>query len=529
MEEGDPANSCFIIVKGLVSCFYQGTLIQELGPEEFFGESALYVSSTRAISVKAKCQVELVSITREKLTMAIGGHLQDMIFSNYIRWAFDKSKELHLLSSLVTEQLIEKFEFKNKKKDQVIVSGTTAPNSLVIVLEGFAWEAEKKSTQFRRDVILNLDHLVKNEETGQKRRETISMGEDGVIAELSFKNIQKIFQSDRATGNDKIFLKHSTLGNNEVTSEKESYKLSDFVLVKAIGKGQFGHVYLVKEASSGNLYALKVMSKLAIYDQGLESYVLREKKVLLQCNHPFLVKLKGTLKTADHIIFVLEMIIGVELFYVIREIGILSNTEARFYGASILLAIEHLHGKGVVYRDLKPENLMVNSKGFIRLIDMGTAKFLGKNKGEGSRTKTIIGTPHYMAPEMFIGRGYSFPVDLWSVGICLYEFVCGFLPFGENENDPYHVYKEIQRTRLSFGAVAFNPKMASAKSLIERLLSRVPEVRLGASFSSLKAHKFFVGTDWAGLAKVTPPLTLHFSFPSLRNRWKSHPLICRVH
>lgn len=99
----------------------------------------------------------------------------------------------------------------------------------------------------------------------------------------------------------------------------------------------------------------------------------------------------------------------------------------------MILIIEFLHSKFIVYRDLKPENLMVDSKGYLYLIDLGASKFLNK----GDRTFTIIGTPHYMAPEVIRGKGYSFFVDLWSIGIIAFEFMCGFLPFGENSDDPY--------------------------------------------------------------------------------------------
>jgi cGMP-dependent protein kinase len=96
--------------------------------------------------------------------------------------------------------------------------------------------------------------------------------------------------------------------------------------------------------------------------------------------------------------------------------------------------MEYLHTNNIIYRDIKPENIMVDDQGYMRLIDMGTAKFL---KGKGGRTYTIIGTPHYMAPEILSGKGYSYVVDLWSIGICLYEFMCGGVPYAEDADDPY--------------------------------------------------------------------------------------------
>jgi len=132
-----------------------------------------------------------------------------------------------------------------------------------------------------------------------------------------------------------------------------------------------------------------------------------------------------------------------ELFDVIREIGLLSTYDSQFYIGSMLLAIEYLHAQNIIYRDIKPENIMIDDKGYLKMIDMGTAKFL-KGKGAGAkRTFTIIGTPHYMAPEIITGKGYTLNVDLWSIGICLYEFMCGMVPFGEDADDPYEIYEDI--------------------------------------------------------------------------------------
>jgi cGMP-dependent protein kinase len=128
---------------------------------------------------------------------------------------------------------------------------------------------------------------------------------------------------------------------------------------------------------------------------------------------------------------------GKELFDVIRDIGILNKNEAQFYIGSIMLAVQYLHERKFLFRDIKPENIMVLENGYIKLIDFGTAKEI-KDK-----TKTIIGTPQYMAPEVILGELYSFEIDFWSIGICLYEFCCGCLPFGENEEDPTNIYVSV--------------------------------------------------------------------------------------
>mmetsp|Transcript_16558 Transcript_16558/g.14364 ORF Transcript_16558/g.14364 Transcript_16558/m.14364 type:complete len:190 (+) Transcript_16558:1833-2402(+) len=151
---------------------------------------------------------------------------------------------------------------------------------------------------------------------------------------------------------------------------------------------------------------------------------------------------------------------------------------------------------------------MIDHSGYMKLIDMGTSKFLkGKTPG-GNKTYTIIGTPHYMAPEIITGKGYTLAVDLWSVGICLYEFMCGMVPFGEEAEDPYEIYEEIITKPIKYPSYLKDKK---AKRLMDQLINKVAEVRLGGSFAALKANPWFENFDWDKLldrelkAPYTPP------------------------
>ncbi len=162
-----------------------------------------------------------------------------------------------------------------------------------------------------------------------------------------------------------------------------------------------------------------------------------EKSILLKIDHPFIVKLVKTLKDKNFVYFLMDYIKGKELFDVLRDINILTKFQVQFYSASIMLAVNYLHERKIVYRDIKPENIMVVTNGFIKLIDFGTAKSIK------DRTDTIIGTPDYMAPEVIIGKGYSFQVDFWSIGVMMYEFMCGKTPFGEGLEEIMDIYLSI--------------------------------------------------------------------------------------
>ncbi len=147
-----------------------------------------------------------------------------------------------------------------------------------------------------------------------------------------------------------------------------------------------------------------------------------------------------TFRDGAYLYFLTELITGGELYDAIREMDLLTRSQAQFYIASIAIAIEYLHERAIAYRDLKPENILLDSQGYIKLIDFGCARKLG----DTGRTYTLIGTPHYMAPEVILGRGYNQTADIWSVGVCCYEFMCGPLPFGyDATEDQLHTFKEI--------------------------------------------------------------------------------------
>lgn len=221
---------------------------------------------------------------------------------------------------------------------------------------------------------------------------------------------------------------------------------------------------------------------------------------------PFFVKYYRSFRDNYYIYFLTEYIEGKDLFDVIRNIGILSVEQARFYAALLIHMLEVFHQEGIIYRDLKPENIMVGRDGYLKLVDMGTCKKMCENQ---TRTFSFIGTPEYMAPEVFIHKGYSYSADLWSLGAILYELLAGKNPFIEvDTEDMKEIYDQIMSNSLEFPSFMKdnNPLMRSAKLLIAQLLDKTnPANRLGGSYQNLRAHPFFNGFDWVILPLYSPP------------------------
>lgn len=273
--------------------------------------------------------------------------------------------------------------------------------------------------------------------------------------------------------------------------QDENIKLEDLVIIKKLGHGMFGNVFLTAHKGNKNLYALKTIDRKKIDNEKVQDSLILERKVLMQLDHMMILKLIKTFKDEKRLYFLLEYVRGQDLFDVIRELGLVSNSDSQFYAACLIIIFEHLHERDIVYRDLKPENVMVDEEGYPKLIDFGTAKIVH------GRTYTMIGTPHYMAPEVILGKGYGISADYWSLGIMIFEFLCGGVPFGENESDSYAIYEKVLQANYSYPS--HSKPTNEAKSFIEQLLNKNSGMRSGGSFENLRMHAWIKDMDWEGL------------------------------
>jgi protein kinase A len=249
-------------------------------------------------------------------------------------------------------------------------------------------------------------------------------------------------------------------------------------------------VRLARVKQTGNYVALKILKKSEILKLKQVDHVISEFSVLRIINHPFLVNLLGYTQDERYLYFLLEFVQGGELFTYLRNIGKLEADHARIYAAQILCMFEYLHSLNVVYRDLKPENLLIGSDGYLKLTDFGFAKVI-----EG-RTYTLCGTPEYLAPEILLNKGHGKPVDWWTLGIILYEMLAGIDPF--SDEDPMAIYQKILKGKVKFPRSFDN----NGKSLVKHLLVADLTKRFGnmkGGVNDIKNHRFFSGFDWVRL------------------------------
>ena len=272
-------------------------------------------------------------------------------------------------------------------------------------------------------------------------------------------------------------------------------KIEDFKIIKIIGRGSFGKVCLVEYLPNPEIYAMKSLKKdILIKEEKIESTLL-EKEILETVNHPFIINLIFCFQTEERINFVMPFIPGGELFQHLKKVKHFGENTTRFYAAQIAVAIQHLHDMGYIYRDLKPENILIDEQGYLRLTDFGLVKKV-KN---GERSNSFCGTPEYLAPEIIKGEYYDKNVDWWSLGIIIYEMICGIPPF--YLRNLQKMYELIKNEKIKFDKKYLVSK--DAKDLITKLLEKNVENRLCShnGIEEIKNHPFFKSINFDELIK----------------------------
>ncbi|XP_053551979.1 serine/threonine-protein kinase N3 [Bombina bombina] len=288
-----------------------------------------------------------------------------------------------------------------------------------------------------------------------------------------------------------------------IPHRKRTLHLEDFNCISVLGRGHFGKVLLVELKDTGKLYAIKALKKRDIVSRDEFESLQCEKRIFEVVNssgHPFLVNMFACFQTAAHVCFVMEYMPGGDLMMHIHS-NVFSQPAARFYSACVVLGLQFLHEKKIIYRDLKLDNLLMDGSGFVKIADFGLCK---EGMGFGERTSTFCGTPEFLAPEVLTDTSYTNAVDWWGLGVLIYEMLVGECPFpGDDEEE---VFDSIVNEEVRY------PRFLSNESIniIRKLLRKNPERRLGAGAGDaeeIKTQPFYQDLDWDALfaRQVKPP------------------------
>ncbi|KAI1300469.1 camp-dependent protein kinase catalytic subunit [Xylaria venustula] len=308
----------------------------------------------------------------------------------------------------------------------------------------------------------------------------------------------------------------------KVPPQHQRVKLTDFSLVRTLGTGTFARVCLVRPAVGSDkdkeqVFALKILRKSEVIKLKQIDHVRDERRILSDvAGHPFITRLITTFSDYDSLYMLLDYIPGGELFSYLRRHRRFPEEWAQFYSAEIVLVLEflHEHQGGVAYRDLKPENLLLDGHGHVKLVDFGFAKRLGSKDDRPVETYTLCGTPEYLAPEVIQNKGHTTAVDWWALGILIYEFVTGYPPFWHQ--NPIEIYKQIIEKPVLFPQEP--PVSPNAQHIIRSFCTVDRSRRLGnisGGSQKVKSHPFFDGIDWQALyhRQVRPPIQPNVRYP----------------
>ncbi|XP_069062491.1 protein kinase C delta type isoform X3 [Pleurodeles waltl] len=274
--------------------------------------------------------------------------------------------------------------------------------------------------------------------------------------------------------------------------------IENFTFHKVLGKGSFGKVILAELKGKNEFFAIKALKKdVVLIDDDVECTMVEKRVLALAWDNPFLTHIYCSFQTKDHLFFVMEFLNGGDLMFHIQDKGRFDLFRATFYAAEIVCGLQFLHSRGIIYRDLKLDNVMLDKDGHIKIADFGMCK---ENVSADNKATTFCGTPDYIAPEILQGLKYTFSVDWWSFGVLLYEMLIGQSPFHGDDED--ELFESIRLDTPHY------PRWITkeSKDILEKLFERDPLKRLGIT-GNIKLHPFFKTINWTALEKreVDPP------------------------
>ncbi|XP_061563156.1 cGMP-dependent protein kinase 2 [Cololabis saira] len=499
IKEGTEGDSMYIVADGELTVTQAGRELRTLCRGDIFGELAILYNCKRTATVKARTPVHLWSMERQTYRTIITNKSKKK--REQLMGFLKTSRTLKDLSDVQLSKIIDSMEEVKYQDKDVIVREGTEGDTFYIILKG-----EVLVTKNVNGLQKKIRRMGKGEHFGEQAliREilrTATCTADGPVTCFSID--KEVFEETIPVEHLELFDDSKVMQEEQVpekTSPTTTIKLKDLVPALyqegryqgepvTLGVGGFGRVQLMTTENHGKFYAMKRVSKKNVVAKRQEEHVLFEKRILKSIQSDFIVRLYATFKDTRYIYMVMEFCGGGEIWTKLKEVGRFDESIAVFCTACVVEAYAYLHKKNIMYRDLKPENLMLDARGYIKLVDFGFAKEMVR----GEKTYSFVGTPEYMAPEIIKNQGHDFAVDFWSLGILIFELLVGSPPFSSSE--PQKIYAKILD-----GVLKYPPYLnEAAKSIISKLCRPRPGQRLGNTKNGIKDvrhHRWFGSMNW---------------------------------
>eukprot|EP00795_Rhopilema_esculentum_P005180 gene5180-313_t len=521
IKEGDSGNEMYVLADGTLEVSKDNEVLgNPMKPGTLFGELAILYNCTRTASVKAveNCLAWVIDRSVFQIVMRKTGIIRREEHHKFLK----SVKLLKDLSEEMMYRIVDVVEEDFYSEDDYIVREGEKGNTFYIIKSGRVKVLQMISGHHEPQEIRQLEagdyfgeKALLSEDVRTASIIALSPGVECMVIERetflnvigALENIQNIDYGDEERGAIRVSPKSSEDGTSiliRIAPEFAECNLTDFKAIATLGIGGFGRVDLVldRRESKSKTFALKTLIKRHIVETKQQEHVYNEKKILMELDCPFIIKIHRTFKDPKYVYILMEVCLGGELWTILRDRNYFDESTARFYIACVVEAFAYLHERKIVFRDLKPENLLVDNTGYVKLVDFGFAKKIGSV----GKTWTFCGTPEYVAPEIILNKGHDFAADYWSLGILIFELMTGNPPF--NGEDPMNTYNFILR---GIEALDFPPVVTrTAKHLIKKLCRYEPSERLGAQkngIEDIRNHKWFQGFHWHGLLEKTlkPP------------------------
>lgn len=537
VKEGEPISKMYIVKMGELACTRGGqpvSAIQEAGGFSYFGERAVLANEPSPVTITVQSEsCLLLGASRRALAQLMGqGPAVMGISADDAALASSALKATAVLQDLndtEIKSLVGSFELREYSEGMVIAWAGEVDDCMYVIKSGqclLTTAVTPAQRQALQDQTLQGSAMVPRVQSlgGEKLEAGARHGEQALLTAqarattmLASKDGTQVMALPKEVAEAVLgtalqpLLQQRMAGRNSSKKgpAKPQIEYHDLEMHRIVGTGQFGMVRVVRHIPTNQAYALKVMHKAPILESKQIEHVLNERRILEEASsHPFCVGLVRAYQDKPCLYLLQEWVGGGELFHHLDLAGAFDEATAMFFAANVLLALEHLHSRGLVYRDLKPENLLLDAQGYCKVADFGFAKKIGADK-----TYTICGTPDYQAPEVIMRRGTTKAADYWALGVLIFEMLVGDPPFKSLSGDPWDTF----RRTLSGRFYVPNFISESASSLICQLLQVSPERRLGSGptgATEIKQHKWFSRLDWQALVNKTLPAPIN---PKLKN------------